>query len=75
MGCRIGRATSSKDAHEGPLVDETSERHLGYQIRGNYQANVTGMPFYCNTVGGRRPELVNCITLSGEDAFLFVGML
>ena len=30
---------SSKDAHEGPLVDETSERHLGYQIRGNYQAS------------------------------------
>ena len=60
-------------AHEGPLVHETSERHLGYQIRGNYHASMTGMLFHSYTVGGRRPELVNCICLSGKDAFLFGG--
>jgi hypothetical protein len=49
-----------RDAHEGPLVDETSERHLDYQIRCNYQSSITGILFHCYTVGGRRPELVNC---------------
>jgi hypothetical protein len=38
----LGEPRQAKDAHEGPLVDETSERHLGYRIGGDYRACVTG---------------------------------
>ena len=65
----LGNQHQAKDAHEGPLVDETSERHLGYQIRGNYQISVTGILFHWYTVGGWRLELINWHRLPGKDAF------
>ena len=35
---------------------------------------MTGVPFHCDTVGGRRPELVSGIVFSGKDAFYSLAL-
>jgi hypothetical protein len=67
-GLRQAPTRHGTDAYNEPLVDEASERHLGYQN--------SFMLFRCDMVGGRRPELVNCISLRQGCLCSFVeGML